>query len=92
MIFYKSVSVPTENAAGWQVTERDKFGGQVRNVFLHFVSGTGPVEVSFTGQALHGEIGGAKPDDLKIEGMPVSEVWLRSANGDEVVQVWAWGD
>lgn len=92
MIFYESISVTAKDAAGWQAAQRFSFSGKARNVFVHVESGTGPVEISFTGQALHGELGASKPDDLVMEDFPVSEIWLRSTNADEVVQVWAWGD
>ena len=48
MIFYDSVSVPTKGSISWEDAEQVSFGGAARNVYVHFVSGTGPVEVSFT--------------------------------------------
>ena len=94
MIFYERVTVLAKAADGkWKGTQRYPFLGICRNLLLIVESAAATVEVSTTGYALHGEIGGTgQPTELRLEGFPVSEVWLRSAAGGEIIQVWAWGD
>lgn len=94
MIWYKKITVPEDAADGkWKSSEKESFGGRARNVLVEFISGTGPVEISFTGLQLHGEIGDTgQVTQLFLSDFPASEIFVRSPVGGEVVQVWAWGD
>lgn len=88
MIFYQAVSV-TAKGTTWKDSEKKEFDFMAEKITVHFVSGTGPVEISFNGHDLHGELGGGKLTTLELHDMMASGIWVRGA-GDEVLQVWAW--
>lgn len=89
MNYYESVSVPVKGTT-WKDTERKNFAFTAENVTLNFVSGTGPVEVSFNGTDLHAELGGTgQPQFIEFFNLLTSEIWIRGV-GDEVLQVFAW--
>lgn len=91
---YKRITVVIEPVDGlWKLTHKNTFGGVCRNLLVEVETAAATVEISFNGKDLHGEIGGTgQLTQLLMKGFPVSEIWLRSAAGGEVIQVWAWGD
>ena len=93
MFFYKEVTVVVEALDGkWKEANRESFGFIAQQVLLSVHTAAATVEVSFTGHALHGEIGGAnEPTVLEFENCVANEIYLRSAAGGEKIQVWAWG-
>lgn len=88
--FYDKITVEAKGTK-WADAEKQNLGLTSNNVILSFVSGTGPVEFSFNGTDLHGEIGASgQPDSITLNAYKTNEIWLRGAVGDEEVQIWAW--
>lgn len=93
MFWYENVDVPVKSGDAWPEAQKKSFDGRASNVLLKFISGTGPVRISFTGYQLHGEIGGAgNVSQLFLKGFAAGGIYINSDNGDEYIQVWAWGD
>ena len=87
--FYEKISVPAA-ATDWQATEKNEIGFVSDHMTLNFVSGTGPVEISFNGKDVHGELNSSgEISTLELFGWKTNEIWLRGV-GDEEVQVFAW--
>lgn len=87
--FYEDVSVGAA-ATDWQDSEKVEIGFVSDNIILHFHSGTGPVEISFDGKNVHGELNGAgEITTLEMPGLRTDSVWFRGT-GNEEVQIFAW--
>lgn len=87
--YYKKVAVEAA-AAAWEPDDQEEIGFVCDNMTLNFVSGTGPVEISFDAKNVHGELNSSgEITTLELPGWQTREIWLRGV-GDEEVQVFAW--
>lgn len=64
------------------------FGGQVTTVTIQNTHASDPLQFSFDGVTLHGELSGT--ESITVNVGSAYSIWLKSTGGSATVRVWGW--
>lgn len=64
------------------------FGAQCSSVTVQNTHATDPIQISFDGATLAGDLSGGESIQIHLGGKP--SVYLKSTGGTAVARVWAW--